>query len=343
MATHPLPFRHRFGAMGCPAEICLYAGSRESASAAFALVEEEVNRLDRKYSHYRDDSDLASMLRDASRPQGVRVDDETAALLHFSDTQHRLSEGRFDITAERLSALWDRRTCLPSAGDIAGALALTGWSKVNWSGAGPDGPVLKLPAGMRLDLGGVVKEYAVDRAAFLLKSAGYAAGYVDLGGDLNVLGPHPGGKPWIIGIRNPRGPGAIAAVQVSRGGLATSGDYERCSLIGGKRYSHIIDPRTGWPVQGLASVSVMAPTCLLAGAMSTLALLLNPEEAIGFLAASGLRWLAHDGHCSRSDGNGMLRPVPEPSTPRDPRKPLHETLHETLPETVQPARTTYCH
>jgi len=146
-----------------------------------------------------------------------------------------------------------------------------------------------------------------------------------------VLGPHPNGKPWSIGIRNPRGPGAIAILHVSRGGLATSGDYERCSLIDGKRYSHLIDPRSGWPVQGLATASVAAPTCLLAGAMSTLALLLQPEQAIELLASSGLPWMAHDGRCSRSDGNGMLLSVTELSPHGNSRKILHENVQPAPP------------
>ena len=297
------PFRHTFRTMGCPAGICVYAASRKAAELAFRLARNEVQRLDRKYSHYREDSGLADMLRQASRPEGIAPDGETAALLNFADLQFRESGGRFDITAGRLSALWDRATGLPTPAELNRAVDCTGWQRVGW-----DGERLRVPPGTKLDLGGMVKEYAADRAALLLKSAGVASGYVDLGGDLHVLGPHPDGGAWRIGIRHPRAAGAMARIGMSRGGLATSGDYERCSLIGGRRYGHIIDPRSGWPVQGLASVSVAAQSCLIAGAVSTLAMLQDRHEGLNLLRSSGLAWLAHDGDFSFSGEAGMLPP-----------------------------------
>ena len=286
-------YRQRFSAMGCPCEIRLYAPSARSAATAFALAETEVRRLDQKYSHYRGDSELALMLQAAFHPQGVAVDSETAALLDFAACLHQESGGRFDITAGCLCALWDRTTTVPGAKQIEAALKLTGWQRLTW-----DGSRLRLPPGMRLDLGGIVKEYAADHAALLLKAAGYTSGYIDLGGDLHVLGPHPDGSPWRIGIRHPRSPGAMATVAVPRGGLATSGDYERCSIIEGQRYGHILNALTGWPACGLASVSVIAPSCLLAGALSTLAMVQETARGLELLTSSGLAWLAHDGRFS---------------------------------------------
>lgn len=283
--------------MGCPAEMRIYSESRESAVRAFSIAETECRRLDLKYSHFRTDSYLARTLLEAVRPRGVSVDRETASLLNLAATQHRESGGRFDITAGRLTALWDRRADPPGDAEISEALSLTGWRNVSW-----DGARLRLPAGFRLDLGGIVKEYAADRVAVLLKSAGFDRGYVDLGGDLHILGPHPGGEAWIIGIKNPRGAGALACIAMHRGGLATSGDYERCLLSDGRRYGHIIDPCTGWPVQGLASVSVVAPACLLAGAVCTMAMLYEVEEGLDFLEGCGFRWLAHDGINHRHSG-----------------------------------------
>jgi thiamine biosynthesis lipoprotein len=294
-------FRHHFGSMGCPAEIVLYASSAECAASAIAAAESEVHRLDQKYSHYRQNSELEHLLRLASRARGVRVDDETAALLNFAATQYQVSEGLFDITAGRLTALWDRAQAVPQARQVCAALALTGWQRVEW-----DGMRLHLPQGMRLDLGGVVKEYAADRAALQLKSAGIQSGYVDLGGDLHILGPHPDGSAWRVGVRNPRGTGAIASLTLMRGGLATSGDYERCLEADGQRFGHIINPFTGWPVQGLASVTVVAPSCLLAGGISTLAMLQGRGEGLEFLANCGLQWMAHDGRYSYPGRNCML-------------------------------------
>ena len=283
--------RQRFNTMGCPAELCVYAPSGTAALQAFAIAQRETQRLDLKYSHYREDSFLAHLQLSATRPGGQRVDPETAALLNFAACQYQQSEGRFDITAGRLTRLWQASAGLPGADEINQALARTGWDQVVW-----DGHCLQLPSGMQLDLGGIVKEYAADRVALLLRQAGFHSGYIDLGGDLHILGPHPEGRPWNVGIRHPRQAGVLACVDVFSGGLASSGDYERYRMIGGKRYSHIIDARCGWPVESLASVSVIAPSCLIAGAISTLAMLLARDDALRFLAQSGLHWLGYDGN-----------------------------------------------
>jgi thiamine biosynthesis lipoprotein len=187
---------------------------------------------------------------------------------------------------------------------------------------------------MRLDLGGVVKEYAADRAALCLKSAGIQSGYVDLGGDLHFLGPHPDGSAWRAGVRNPRGTGAIAALSIMRGGLATSGDYERCLEVGGQRFGHIINPFTGWPVQGLASVSVVAPSCLLAGAISTLAMLQSRDAGLEFLSTCGLQWMAHDGQFSYPRRDCMLDGS-KPFLPSQPERTVnHVNYQDPNPSTA---------
>jgi thiamine biosynthesis lipoprotein len=280
--------------MGCPCETVLYARDEPQAQRGFSLVRKEVRRLDRKYSHYRADSGLARLVRQAGQPGGVRSDSETAALLDYSDRQYRVSGGRFDITARRLTRLWDQSEGMPGRTAIERALERTGWGRVKW-----DGKRLVLPPGFELDLGGVVKEYAADRAACLLRQAGFRHGYVDLGGDFHVIGPHPDGEPWRIGIRNPDRSGrASAAVAVRSGGLASSGDYERFREFDGVRYSHFIDPVSGWALKadpGLAAVSVMAPSCLLAGSVASMAMLFRGRRGGRFLRRSGLAWLALDG------------------------------------------------
>ncbi|HET6564484.1 MAG TPA: FAD:protein FMN transferase, partial [Xanthomonadales bacterium] len=273
------------------------------ANRAFAITIAEVSRLDQKYSHYRGDSYLSRIQGEAAQPGGVVVDPETAALLNFSQCQFQQSEGCFDITSGRISRLWDGATSTPTRDAIDQALLYTGWHRVAW-----DGQTLGLPSGMNLDLGGIVKEYAADRVALLLRQAGFDSGYINLGGDLYIIGPHPDGTAWRVGIRHPRAAGAIAAVSVTQGGLASSGDYERFRVIDGQRYSHLVDARNGWPVHGLASVSVCASSCLLAGAVSTLAILLGRKKGLELLAESGLQWLAHDGRkLVRSDQRSISR------------------------------------
>jgi thiamine biosynthesis lipoprotein len=129
-----------------------------------------------------------------------------------------------------------------------------------------------------------VKEYAADRAAELCRHLG-APALVDLGGDLAIAGPHADGRPWAVGVRNPFGPGALWTLAVSAGGVATSGDTERCMVVDGRRYGHILDPRTGWPVEGPAAVTVLADRCLVAGTASTIAMLRGCDAGPAWLAA----------------------------------------------------------
>ena len=143
---------------------------------------------------------------------------------------------------------------------------------------------------MALDFGGIGKEYAADQAAAICLSLGVRHGVVDLGGDVVVLGPHPDGQPWSVKIRHPRLPGlALAEVMLERGAMATSGDYERFLLLDGKRYCHILNPRTGWPAEGLSSVSVVAEQCLVAGSVATIAML-KGSDGVAWLSGLGLRY-----------------------------------------------------
>ena len=178
---------------------------------------------------------------------------------------------------------------MPGDRALQRALALTGWHQVHLT----PGQVRLARQDMEVELGGVVKEYAVDRAADILQAAGMRHALVDLAGDMRAIGGQGSGKPWRIGIRRPGIEPAIAGwVEVNGAGLATSGDYARNWLIGGKTYSHIINPLTGWPVRGLHSVSVVTDRCLVAGAVASLAMLMDPDRACAWLAQLGLAWFA---------------------------------------------------
>jgi thiamine biosynthesis lipoprotein len=285
-------FRFPFASMGCPCEIQIEADSARRANIAAARAQAEVARLDDKYSHYRSDNWLAGVCASAGSGQPVEVDEESANLLDFADTLYRQSAGRFDITAGALTKLWDLHSSrVPARSEIDSARERVGWQRVDWQR-----PRLRLPtAGMRIDLGGVVKEYAADRAAEICRHAQIAHGMVDLGGDLAVIGAHADGSAWLAGIKSPRNPQNVyASIELARGGLATSGDYERVMIVDGKRYSHIVDPTSGYPVEGFASVSVIADSCLVAGAASTLAMLFGKDEGAAYLRELGLRHLCID-------------------------------------------------
>ncbi len=270
-------------------ECLLYLCDADPAAARAA--EAEILRIEHRYSRYRPDSILSQINRVAAAGGSLEVDDETAALIDYAFACYRKSEGLFDITTGLLRQAWDFSSGHPPApAEIERLLPLVGLEKIAW-----EQPVLSFPTpGVELDFGGIGKEYAADRAAAACAAAGAVHGFVDLGGDIRVIGPQPDGSPWLVSIRNPRAKGpALAVVPLAAGGLATSGDYERCIIIEGRRYGHILNPRTGWPVHGLAAASVLAESCLVAGSVSTIAMLKGPA-APGWLAGLGLAHLWAD-------------------------------------------------
>jgi len=270
-------------------EIQLAGADPDAARRAAEEAIADVLRIEAKYSRYRDDS-VTSRINAAAGAAAVAVDDETHALLDYADQCYAQSDGLFDITSGVLRRAWNFRReppSIPTSDDLAKVLPLIAWRDVE-----RDGRTVRLPrAGMEIDFGGIGKEYAADRVATILLGRGMRHGFVNLGGDIRAIGPQPDGTPWRAGIRHPRVAGAaIAALDLAEGALATSGDYERCFDLDGKRYCHILDPRTGMPVTHWQSVSVAAPLCVVAGSCATIAML-RGEGAPSFLDAQGLAWI----------------------------------------------------
>jgi thiamine biosynthesis lipoprotein len=274
--------------MGSPCEIQLYAPAARVAADVAEQVMADVERLEARYSRYRETSLLCEINRVAAAGGTIVVDEETTALLNYAATCHAQSGGLFDITSGVLRRAWNFRSgVVPSAAEVRELLDVVGWHRLRWE---PPTLTFTLP-GMELDFGGIVKEYAADRAAALCREHAIAHGLVNLGGDIAVIGPHPDGAPWSIGVRHPRQAGSVlATVSLHRGALATSGDYERCIAIDGERFGHILDPRTGWPVRQMASVSVVADLCVIAGSASTIAML-KQAEGPAWLEELGVRHL----------------------------------------------------
>lgn len=295
-------YSRSFSAMATACRLQLRAPAGLAAGVG-SRVMLEIARIEQKYSRYRPGSLLSQINRVAAAGGEILVDDETASLLDFAYTCHRRSDGLFDITSGLLRRAWDfsadsRQAAPPAPGVIGALLPRIGLDKVVWRR-----PLLRFSvAGMELDFGGIGKEYAVDRAADICRNAGITSGLIDLGGDIVALGPRPDGQPWSIGLRHPRQPDALLCESpLDAGALATSGDYERCMLIGGRRYAHILHPETGWPVRGLTSVTVLAPRCMVAGGVATIALL-KERRGPDWLAGTDLPhlWVDEDGRLGGS-------------------------------------------
>ncbi|MDD5580860.1 MAG: FAD:protein FMN transferase [Methylobacter sp.] len=279
--------------MGTPCEIQLFARSTAKAGEASDAAIADVRRLEALYSRYKTDSFLSEINRAAISGGSISVDDETASLLDYAVTCYEQSDGLFDITSGILRRAWKfDQGQLPEQSLIDELLDKVGWHKVSWKR-----PVLAFSVpGMEIDFGGVVKEYAVDRAAALCYAQGIKHGVVNLGGDIKVIGPRANGSPWRIGIRHPRSKDALLdTLLLTEGALASSGDYERCIMVNGVRYGHVLNPKTGWPVRHLAAVSVVGDFCVVAGSASTIAML-KENSGPAWLESLGLPHLWVDIH-----------------------------------------------
>jgi thiamine biosynthesis lipoprotein len=287
-----LRVEHSFTAMGGPCRLRLDVADESRGKAAVDSAVAEVQRLEFKYSRYREDSLTSKINRAAGSGSPVAIDPETAGILHYADTVWHESNGMFDLTSGVLRRAWDFRSKrLPSKSDIDSLLPLVNWSGVIW-----DEKCISLPLpDMEIDFGGCVKEYAVDSVVRRLRESGVRSALVDLAGDMSAIGAPPGEVAWTIGIRNPGNrEAALASVDLADASLASSGDYERCIELDGRRYGHILNPRTGWPVEGLVAVSILAPQCLVAGSSATMAMLQPEERALQWLSELGLPWFAVD-------------------------------------------------
>lgn len=285
-------YRSEFKAMGTPCDIQLFARTEAKARHAADAAIADVQRLEALYSRYKADSFLSEINRVATTGGSISVDDETASLLDYAVTCYEQSDGLFDITSGILRRAWKfDQGKLPEQALIDELLDKVGWHKVSWKR-----PVLSFSPGMEIDFGGVVKEYAVDRAASLCYGLGIRHGVVNLGGDIKVIGPRDDGSPWRVGIRHPRNKVALLdTILLYEGALASSGDYERCIMVNGVRYGHVLNPKTGWPVRHLAAVSVVGEFCVVAGSASTIAML-KESQGTDWLQDLGLPHLWVDAH-----------------------------------------------
>jgi thiamine biosynthesis lipoprotein len=261
----------RFAAMASPCELLIETQDRLLANHLTSLAYKESQRIEQKFSRYLPNNLMANIHH--SMGKAVAIDDETFRLLEFANICFELSDGMFDITSGVLRKAWkfDGSDNVPTPNAVKVLMPHIGWQKVKYTQSS-----ITLAKGMELDFGGIGKEYAVDCVAKLCaESAPTTSIVVNFGGDIQVTRPRHNKQPWHIGIENPEDDNSTTKVlKIISGGLATSGDARRYLLNGGKRYSHILNPETGYPIENAArSVTIAAPHCIQAGLLATLALL----------------------------------------------------------------------
>ncbi len=269
--------------MGTTVEITIAGESPALAQAATAKAFREIERVEAVFSTYREDSEVSRINLHAG--EQVSVSGETVALLKTGRFFGELSGGCFDVTVRPLLVAWgfrDGEPHMPAQADIDSALGLVGWDKVVLT---EEPPAVRLSVpGMGIDLGGLAKGYAVDRAVAVLKQEGVRSALVNAGGDLFAFGPGPGGDTWRIGIEHPRQERKLVViVEIRDSAVTTSGDYRSYFLADGVRYSHIMDPRTGRPALSAASATVVAPAAAQADAMATALVVMGAQEGLALV------------------------------------------------------------
>jgi thiamine biosynthesis lipoprotein len=250
-----------------------------------------MSELEHLLSRYDPESDVSHM---NAAPPGmpVTVSEETCQVLEAAAVAWKRTGGVFDVTVGPLVSLWreaGKRGSLPSEEELARALAAVGLDKLRLAptSASPGEPgdrqvTLTVP-GMSLDLGGIAKGYIVDQAILFLKGEGITSALVAGGGDIRFLGRRGDGEPWVTAVRNPAtesGEPFLTLLSVADSAVLTSGNYARYVTIGGRRYSHIVNPRTGWPESEVSSATVIGPDATSTDALTTTLTILGPEEGV---------------------------------------------------------------
>ena len=269
--------------MGTAIHVELWCDDAARAESALDAVIQEMHRIDASMSPYKQDSELSRVNRDAAR-EPVRVGEELFELLERAVEFSRASDGAFDITYAAVGHLYDyRRGIKPGEAALARAREAVGWRGLLLDRAART--VCFAKPGMRIDLGGFAKGYAADNAAAILARRGIRHAIVAAGGDSRLLGDRCG-RPWMIGIRDPRRRGEVVALlPLADASVSTSGDYERFFDDGATRCHHLIDPRTGKSPAGVRSVTVVAPDGLTSEALSKTVFVLGAARGLRLVEA----------------------------------------------------------
>jgi FAD:protein FMN transferase len=298
--------------MGTAIVVELWCAQRAAGEAAITAVMDEMHRIDRAMSPHKEESELSRINRYAGAG-AVKVSAEMARLIVRAAEFSELSGGAFDITYAAVGQLYDyRRGVRPSEAEIAAARAAVGWRHLILDGQAAT--VRFARPGMRIDLGGFAKGHAVDNAAAILRRRGIGHAMVSAGGDSRVIGDRRG-RPWTIGVRDPRRPGELAAMlPLEDVSISTSGDYERYFDADGTRFHHLIDPSTGKSPRGIQSVTILADDGLTCEALSKIVFVLGVERGMALVESqSGVDAVVVDAAGALHFSSGLLAPPPPSS------------------------------
>ncbi len=331
-APHPAPWKSRPSpdhkleyhgtAMGTSVSLYFWTDDETEAAKGFEAVMAEMKRIDRMMTTWLPDSEVSQINANAGiKP--IKVSDETFAVITRAQDVSRRTRGIFDITVGAFRGLWkfdqDMDGTLPDQKEVKKRLKLVGYRNLILNKA--KHTVYLRKKGMRITLGGIAKGYAVDKCVEILRARGFVDFMVQAGGDMYIAGSK-GSRPWVVGIRDPRGPASatFASMAISDHSFSTSGDYERGFVRDGIRYHHILDPRTGEPARMSRSVTVKAHDAFTADAWSKVMFILGWKEATRVIKREKLKdfevvWVDHDNNVHISDGLKSSLVIQHPPTP----------------------------
>lgn len=299
LSSREKTFKETRTAMHTITSVTVVAGTEQKASGAIEAAFVEIGRLEKLMNYYADDSEVSAINHSAGVAP-VRVSPETMEVIEKALFVSAETYGAFDITVGPLVRLWDFRTGkIPEAADISRARERVDYTQVKLDKN--TGTVFLENKGMEIDLGGILKGYAADRAAAVLRKEGIASGIVTVGGEVKAFGVRPDGTAWKVGVTNPRKRGPddeiMATVRLSDKAISTSGDYERFFIRDGLRYHHVLDPATGSPGPLCRSVTVVTDEGAMSDAFATAVFILGPDKGMEVLTRLGF-----DGIIIASDG-----------------------------------------
>jgi len=290
--------------------ITVVSPSKEKAKDAINAGFAEIKKLENLLNYFSPESELTAINRSAGK-EPIRVSRETMEVIKKAVEIANLTDGAFDPTVGSMVKLWGFSSptfepSVPPEDKIKDTLRLVNYKKIKINTSGKE--IFLEKQGMELDLGGIAKGYAADRAIEVIKAKGMKAALVAIAGDIKGFGLKPDMKPWRVGVQNPRPESGVrdqgsvgrneedifASLLLKDKAISTSGDYQRFFIKDGKRYHHIIDPKTGYPATKVISVSVIAPEGYMADGISTGVFVLGPEDGIKLLESMGLEGIIVD-------------------------------------------------
>lgn len=273
--------------VGGPCEIKFFCRSDKAAEKIISEIDIELVRIDSLLNRFSE----KSLVSELNRNLRVKVPRDIIYLFALSDSMSRMTDGLFDISVAPLLELWGfykHELNIPDTAEITKVVELVDYRKIQLKNDS-----IIIPEGVKIDLGGIAQGYAAERVKDILIEYNTESAIINIGGEIVTIGQSPKGRPWRIGIRHPRKEGIIETVEIKDNAMSTSGDYEKFFVINNKRYSHIINPKTGFPASDFVSVTIIAKNATFADAIATAVATMGSENGMKFLDSLGIRGIIY--------------------------------------------------